>query len=250
MGVVVNVVDNQDMAEYLKRNRTSGGCPVDHEAIAAARKKEAESVDAAKKGALGSGGGCPVVHDGLDPTNMMPATPKQLPHPEQDFNLPTDRVVSSIPRGSPNAPTANWVYPSPQMFYNAVRRKGGDADEESMQKVVSIHNRVNEYCWNKIREWEALRGNPDPKLVAFRGRFKDLSPKARFFMLLGHERPFDRHDWEVERNGQNVRYVIDYYETGEENKVLGDGLDIELDVRPALDSFSAAVDRTRMFFKS
>jgi len=65
-----------------------------------------------------------------------------------------------------------------------------------------------------------------------------------------HERPFDRHDWEVERNGQNVRYVIDYYETGEENKVLGDGLDIELDVRPALDSFSAAVDRTRMFFKS
>ena len=54
----------------------------------------------------------------------------------------------------------------------------------------------------------------------------------------------------VDRKGEKIRYVIDYYETGTENKALGDGLDMELDVRPALDSFGAAVDRSRMFFKS
>ena len=45
-------------------------------------------------------------------------------------------------------------------------------------------------------------------------------------------------------------YVIDYYETGKENTTLGDGLDVELDVRPALDSVSAFVDRSKMLFKS
>ena len=158
------------MAEYLKRNKTSGGCPVDHEALKAGKKM---------------GSGCPMEHDEIDPNNMMPATPKQLPHPDQDFNLPTDRVVSSIPKGKEGAKTDNWVYPSPQMFYNAVRRKGGDADEDSMKTVVSIHNRVNEYCWGKILQWEALRGNHTPKLAGFRGRYADLSPKARFCMAMG-----------------------------------------------------------------
>ena len=166
-------MDHEAIAAARKAEAAKqGGCPVDHEAIAAARKQALQ-------------GGCPVMAEGIDPANMMPATPKQLPHPDQDFNLPTDRVVSSIPRGGENAPTANWVYPSPQMFYNAVRRKGGEADEESMQTVVSIHNRVNEYCWNKILAWEALRGNDEPKLASFHGRYSDLSPKARFFMLLG-----------------------------------------------------------------
>lgn len=65
-----------------------------------------------------------------------------------------------------------------------------------------------------------------------------------------YPRPFDRHDWVVNRNGKEVRYVIDYYETGNENKELGNGLDIELDVRPALDSFGAWWDRSKMLFKS
>lgn len=68
--------------------------------------------------------------------------------------------------------------------------------------------------------------------------------------IYSYPRPFDRHDWIINRNGQDVRYVIDYYETGNENKVLGDGLDIELDVRPALDSFGALWDRSKMLFKS
>lgn len=37
------------------------------------------------------------------------------------------------------------------------------------------------------------------------------SPLARLRMLLGGPEPFDRHDWTVDRCGQEVRYVIDFY---------------------------------------
>ena len=62
----------------------------------------------------GGGGG------GLDPRNMMPPA-NQLPAPDQPFPLPTERQKSSIPRAGTQD---NWQYPSQQMFYNALRRKG------------------------------------------------------------------------------------------------------------------------------
>jgi cytochrome c heme-lyase len=81
------------------------------------------------------------------------------------------------------------------------------------------------------------------------------------------QEPFDRHDWYVEdvNGGEPRRYVIDFYEGAEEktkggNLGLGgsDGnnnLNIDMmkppsmyiDVRPALDNPSAAVDRVTMF---
>lgn len=81
----------------------------------------------------------------------------------------------------------NWVYPSPQMFFNAVKRKGGEADEDSMKSVIFIHNAVNEYCWQKILEWEDLHETEckTPKLSRFQGRFSDLSPKSRLKMMFG-----------------------------------------------------------------
>lgn len=33
--------------------------------------------------------------------------------------------------------------------------------------------------------------------------------------ICSYELPFDRHDWIVDRNGQDVRYIIDYYDGGE-----------------------------------
>ena len=57
-----------------------------------------------------------------------------------------------------------------------------------------------------------------------------------------YELPFDRHDWVVDRCGRHVRYVIDYY--GCEPTPNNDA-PIYLDVRPALDSFSAVWDRMR-----
>ena len=56
------------------------------------------------------------------------------------------------------------------------------------------------------------------------------------------EPPFDRHDWIVRRRstGEEVRYVIDYYEAPPEP----DGSPcFSLDVRPALDSFGSIRDR-------
>ena len=56
----------------------------------------------------------------IDQRNMMPPA-NQQPSPDQPFPLPTEREKSSIP----NPHTGDtWVYPSQQMFWNAMKRKG------------------------------------------------------------------------------------------------------------------------------
>ena len=52
----------------------------------------------------------------------------------------------------------NWVYPSQQQYYNAMKRKGYNPAEEDVAVVLQIHNIVNEKGWSQIKEWEALRG--------------------------------------------------------------------------------------------
>ena len=80
-----------------------------------------------------------------------------------------------------------------------------------MQAIVSIHNTTNERCWAEVLRWELSFHSPGdeevgPKLKKFRGNFRKLSPKARMKMLFtGSKRPFDRHDWVVDRNGVEVR---------------------------------------------
>jgi cytochrome c heme-lyase len=164
-----------------------------------------------------------------------------------------------------------------------------------MSTVVAIHNAVNERAWQHILAWERLHACdcPDPKLLRFRGRPSEFSPKARLLNLLvrppraagaarapaaahylprcwwaghqaraaphtiattplaprpspatqGYKLPFDRHDWFVDRCGREVRYVIDFYSGTPQ---AGAQASMHLDVRPALDSFSAALDRARM----
>lgn len=48
--------------------------------------------------------------------------PNQRPAPDQPFPLSTDREISHIPRAGKDDEC--WVYPSPQMFWNAMLRKG------------------------------------------------------------------------------------------------------------------------------
>ena len=43
------------------------------------------------------------------------------------------------------------MYPSEQMFYNAMKRKGWKPSEGDMKTVVSIHNAVNERAWSEVR---------------------------------------------------------------------------------------------------
>ncbi|EKX52083.1 hypothetical protein GUITHDRAFT_65435, partial [Guillardia theta CCMP2712] len=138
-----------------------------------------------------------------------------------------------------------WVYPSEQMFYNAMQRKGWEPNENDMHaassnapaaygQVVAIHNAVNEQTWKEVMKWEKLHCDEcqQPKLLKFQGKPDQLSPKARIQSLLGYKPPFDRHDWIVDRCGKQVRYVIDFYS----GKPIADKpVSYHLDVRPALD---------------
>ncbi len=48
--------------------------------------------------------------------------PNQRPAPDQPFALSTARESSTIPKAGPDGET--WTYPSQQMFWNAMLRKG------------------------------------------------------------------------------------------------------------------------------
>ena len=193
----------------------------------------------------------------LDARNQMPGDLSNKAKSASSGIASSARVASTIPKGGTDDGT--WTYPSPEMFYNALSRKNKleGAKEEDMDMVVAIHNNMNESTWAQVMAWESLhdpskRGpGEEPKLLRFMGRPHDLSPKAQLKMLCGHTKPFDRHDWIVDRGGTEVRYVIDYYH--DESQVSVDQkpkhlLDttsmksISVDVRPALDSFQSVFD--------
>ena len=142
------------------------------------------------------------------------------------------------------------------MFFEAMRRKSYSPNATDMSTIVPIHNAVNERAWHEILGWErgSLRlqklneGCGGPKLRSFEGDSGKLSPRARWRSWIGYEKPFDRHDWVVERCGgggdgdgdgdgrreaKGVEYVIDFYKgRGGEGK-----LNFHLDVRPKLNSW-------------
>jgi len=176
----------------------------------------------------------------IDPTNMMPP-PNQRPSPDQPFELSTRRVTSSIPKfNKAHENDNNWQYPSPQMFWNAMLRKGwrwqdDEPTEKDLNNIISIHNVNNERAWREVLLWERAFHETecpwrDIKLKKFSGKAKDLSWRAKIRSFMGGELPFDRHDWIIDRCGKERTYVIDYYDGGD--------VDMEtmqfttLDVRP------------------
>ena len=199
---------------------------------------------------------CPIDHkawkENLDPATLLPQDLEESTR--KKGNLSKERVTSTIPRGEfcpkhqDPEKGSNWQYPSEQMFFNAMERKGWNPSEKDIPQVVAIHNAVNEQCWRKVLEWETNQNNnctENPKLIKFQGRPKDLSPKARLKnWFFGYELPFDRHDWIVERCGQERRYIIDFYRG---KQVAGLPASVYLDVRPALDSPSALWSRLTSF---
>ncbi|RWS25881.1 holocytochrome C synthase/heme-lyase-like protein [Leptotrombidium deliense] len=190
--------------------------------------------------------------------NMMPLDAKQQPSPGQPFPLSTDRQTSSIPKADENS---NWQYPSEQMFWNAMLRKGWKWQDEmknddrerplkanDISNIIKIHNHTNEMAWKEILKWEmAFHYNEcptGPRLRKFAGRAKDYTPRARIRSMMGYELPFDRHDWVVDRCGRDVRYIIDYYDGGAADQTTGQFA--LLDVRPAFDSVGNIWDRMRV----
>ena len=85
----------------------------------------------------------------IDTTNNMPASTNQ------QGNLDKNRVSSSIPKGGTDAST--WQYPSAQMFWNALVRKGKTegAAEEDISDVIAVHNNMNETTWNQVSKWKS-----------------------------------------------------------------------------------------------
>ncbi|KAG7278697.1 hypothetical protein CRUP_030091 [Coryphaenoides rupestris] len=229
----------------MHRSQPSNGGPA-HEAAGSApagpahQDRAYEFVGCPMKAAAGG-------QNDIDPTNMMPP-PNQTPALDQPFPLPLNRKESNIPR---HGSEKNWVYPSEQMFWNAMLRKGWRWREESldsqdMSNIINIHNQNNEQAWQEILKWEALHAQEcpcGPSLKRFGGKAKEYSPRARIRHWMGYELPFDRHDWIVDRCGKEVRYVIDYYD-GEIDK---DTYQFSiLDVRPAFDSLGAVWDRMKV----
>lgn len=194
---------------------------------------------------------CPVQGD-VNPLNMMPPA-NQQPAPGQPFPLPTERQTSSIPRAIPSPEGKTfWEYPSQQMFWNAMLRKGWrwrdeDISPKDMDDIIKIHNANNEQAWQEVLKWEALHAREcgHPKLKSFGGKAKDFSPRARIRQMMGYELPFDRHDWIVDRCGKDVRYVIDYYDGGMVDEKYKFAI---LDVRPAMDSFENVWDRMKVAY--
>ena len=257
-----------------------GGCPVKHRRPAA-RDPAAEDTPSTAAAVsrcpvkhsstpTSSGGGASNTNSGrvgqmynvysqpIDPTNNMPANPNQLPHPDQTQPLSTERVRSSIPKGGA-ADGETWTYPSPQMFFNSLKRKGkgDDAQEQDMETIIAIHNNMNERTWSRVLEFERTfhcDECPEPRLLKFLGRPDDLSMKARIRTWLGAPMPFDRHDWTIDRCGTHVRYIIDYFHDAEQDgdikphlRSQTDMKSITVDVRPApFDSVTSLADVVRM----
>ena len=117
--------------------QSSSACPVSHENRAVA---------------LNTSSSCP------SSKNQMPTDLSQKPLPGQKAPLETNRMVSSIPTADGTSDSKFWVYPSEQMFFDAMRRKNWDPKEVDMRTVVPIHNAVNERAWSQILEWEKGRG--------------------------------------------------------------------------------------------
>ncbi|KAJ1677296.1 Cytochrome c1 heme lyase [Spiromyces aspiralis] len=136
------------------------------------------------------------------------------------------------------------------MFFNAMKRKDwSNVNEADMKYVVPIHNAVNEMAWKKILEWEKRHANECgvPKLIKFQGRAQDMTPKARLRSLFGYQKPFDRHDWTIDRCGKDVTYVIDFYE-GKRDSKNPNMPSFYLDVRPAVTDLGSIYDRVSRFF--
>lgn len=151
-------------------------CPVDHSSLASSSK------DA-----------CPVDHSTRSSWTSVLSRRSQDGHgaaehpdtPAPPANLPLDRETSSIPRED----GSNWVYPSQAQFFAAMARKNHNPNETDMKVVVPIHNAVNERAWQEIMKWEANQGGEKcggVKLISFKGRPNDRSPRARWYSLLGY----------------------------------------------------------------
>ncbi|KAL2832385.1 cytochrome c/c1 heme lyase-domain-containing protein [Aspergillus cavernicola] len=218
----------------------------------------------------------------LNPLNYMFASLSQDRAPNQTQDLPVDRELSTIPRGDTEGnweyPSPQQMYnamlrkgytDTPQDAVEAMVAVHNFLNEGAWNEIVGWERLFSKGLWTG---WEKCRrgeetiamdlareeyygtsnATPPPRLLRFQGRPQELTPKAQVLQALGRlyptkfgsPPPFDRHDWYVMRDTSSgpkeVRYVIDYYSGPPEP--TGEPV-FYLDIRPALDSPTAAVER-------
>merc|ERR1719215_960988 len=213
-------------------NSTSA-CPLGH-GTGAVSEKESQQISASTQSASSSE--CPMGHGASSKAAHVPAQSKPDEQP-----LSGDRAVSTIPSATGDP----FLYPSEKQFFGSAVAKGHDVQAQDMSMVVAIHNAVNERTWQEILLYERLHAEEcaTPRLIRFLGRPGELSPKAKFLGLFGRTVPFDRHDWHVDRCGNQVRYLVDFYD-GKASK--DHPVSIHIDARPEV-SFGGIRDRLQLW---
>ncbi|KAF7712440.1 Uncharacterized protein PECH_003235 [Penicillium ucsense] len=218
----------------------------------------------------------------LNPLNYMFSSISQERAPQQTVDLSVNRETSSIPRGDSEGnweyPSAQQMYnamlrkgytDTPQDAVESMVAVHNFLNEGAWNEIVGWERTFAKGLgagWERCRRGEENLGyqlmkeemtgqidqTSEPRLIRFQGRPKELTPKARIFQTLGWvypskfetPPPFDRHDWFVQRQTpsgpKEIRYVIDYYSGDPEPN--GEPV-FYLDIRPALDTPTAAVER-------
>ena len=93
----------------------------------------------------------------LGASREVSTIPRAQPEPSL-HNESTSRPANSEADTGADKRSGNWVYPSEQMFFAAMKRKNYDPRAEDMRSIIPIHNAVNERAWGKIKEWESGQG--------------------------------------------------------------------------------------------
>lgn len=151
-------------------------CPVDHKTREAwlEQARKSQSANAPPPTSPHT----PLQAEGCDSSQLDQKLPTSHPGLLANSRLGTHREISTIPRAldlpegslaarpannekdtGADKKTGNWIYPSEEMFFNAMKRKSYNPDEKDMQTIVPIHNAVNERAWQEIKEWERGRGS-------------------------------------------------------------------------------------------
>ena len=145
--------------------------------------------------------------------------------------------------------------------------KGPHATDEAAccQPLIAITSVSESHDPHEISEASTRRApKPAPRSPPPTRRAPIPHPAPRSYGF-----PFDRHDWFVDRNGREVRYIIDYYYNpspsvpvpavagpAPSNYLEAPPVDPErprltgnilVDVRPAVDDLTSALDRLRLF---
>ena len=160
----------------MSKESEQPACPVDHKTRAAWLKtaQNQKSPVAERSGSILDADGLSCDSSQIDQSSNYTSKGAQLSsvgrQTVSDQSLATDREISTIPRASLSAngekPANNeqesgmsssgkWMYPSEQMFFNAMKRKNYDPKTTDMKTIVPIHNAVNERAWMQIKQWES-----------------------------------------------------------------------------------------------